>query len=90
MVYLLVQMTVRDFDQWKPLFDSNEAERRAHGAGTVQVFRHALEPNDLTILFEWDNAYDAQHFAASPNMREMMKQAGVIGSPTFAVLDKVD
>lgn len=90
MVYLLVQMTVRDFDQWKPYFDSNEAERRAAGAGTIQVFRSALEPNEITILFEWDNVYNAQRFAASQDMREMMKKAGVIGSPTFSVLDKVD
>jgi heme-degrading monooxygenase HmoA len=90
MVYLLVQLTVQDFDQWKPYFDSNAAERQAAGAGTIQVFRNAREPNEITILFEWDSGYNAQRFVASQNMREMMKKSGVMGSPTFVVLDKVD
>jgi hypothetical protein len=89
MTYLLVQHTVQDFARWKPFFDQHDSARRASGGGDYQLFQDASDPNKITILLQWDSVENAQRFAASDNLREVMMEAGVIGRPEIHFLNKV-
>ena len=90
MSYILVRHTVEDFAKWKPFFDQHGVARKADGSKGARVFRSAANPNEITILMEWDNLKNAQQFAQSPELREVMGKAGVIGKPEVTFLDQAD
>jgi hypothetical protein len=45
------------------------------------VFRAADDPNDLVVLFDMADRQKAQDFATSDNLRTVMRNAGVEGTP---------
>jgi heme-degrading monooxygenase HmoA len=88
MTHILVQHTVQDFTNWKRFFDQHDSTRRAAGGGDYQLFQDATDPNKVTILLLWDSLENAQRFAASDNLREVMMEAGVVGRPEIHFLTK--
>lgn len=87
MRYLLVRHAVKDYDRWRPIYDSHGAARRAAGLDDLFVFRDAGDPNLVTILFRASDVEMARQFAESPELVEVMKQAGVMGKPEMCVLN---
>ena len=59
MPYVLVRHTVEDYDKWKPLFDGHADARSAAGSLGGQLMRSAENPNDITVMFEWDTMENA-------------------------------
>ena len=91
MVYIQVQHTVKDFDQWKAAFDEHASTRKAGGGtGKSDILRDAENPNQLVVLLEWDELGKARQFAQSQELREAMQNAGVIGPPTVRFLKPVN
>jgi len=87
MVYLNIRHTVSDYSQWRPIFDADDARRRAAGAsGITQVFRDMDDPNTITLILEWDTAENANKFAHDPALGAVMQKAGVIGVPAVVAV----
>jgi hypothetical protein len=87
MVYLNVRHTVADYEKWRMSFDAHEPTRLAVGAtGVKQVFRDADNPNNITVILEWDKAMNAQKFMNDPKLSELMKESGVIGMPAVRTM----
>ncbi len=89
MPYVLVQHSVEDYDKWKLVFDEQEI-RQAGGSKGGFVFRNADDPNQITVLLEWDNMENARAFSGSDELRENMQRAGVTGQPDVYFLDEAD
>lgn len=89
MAYLLVRHTVEDYAKWKPVFDQHSGPRKTAGSKGGQLFRSADNPNAITILWEWDSLEHARAFTQSPELREAMQRAGVVGMPEISYLDSV-
>jgi quinol monooxygenase YgiN len=85
-VIIIVQHKVRDYEQWKLVFDEHEAIRRRHGATGHLLYQSADDPNDLTIVNQFPSRERAEAFAADPSLKEAMERGGVISEPrvTFA------
>ena len=82
MIYASIRHTVADYAKWRPIFDADESNRRAFGAtGVTQVYRDLANPNDITVVVEWDSLENAQKFASNPALAEGMKAGGVISEP---------
>jgi hypothetical protein len=82
MVYVSVRHTVADYARWRPVFDADESSRRAAGAtGVQQVYRDLENPNDITMVLEWDKRENAEKFLHNPALAETMKSAGVTSAP---------
>jgi heme-degrading monooxygenase HmoA len=86
----VVHHKVKDYAAWKKGFDGASGIRRAGGEKSWQIFHPAGDPNDLTLLFEWDSLENAHAYFASPELRQAMKAAGVIGAPDISFLEEVD
>ena len=90
MTYVLGTSPVEDFEQWKSTFHDNESYRTEHGERGYQVFQSVDDPNEVTVLFEWDENEDPRAFFESDEMREIMAEAGLTGAPEITVLESVD
>jgi heme-degrading monooxygenase HmoA len=89
MAHFLVHHKVEDFNKWKPFFDQHSEFRSQNGSKGGKVFRSTSDPNEVFILFEWDSAANAQKFAQSDSLREVMKEAGVQGMPEVHFIEEV-
>lgn len=85
---LTVRHKVEDYTRFKSTFDSGIAIRKAGGEKSYQIFRTVDDPNDLVLLFEWDNLDNFQKYSQSEELREAQQQAGVIGQLNFSSLRK--
>lgn len=90
MTYLLGKSTVEDFEDWKSTFHDIDPYRTEHGQRGYQVFRSVDDPNEVVVLFEWDDTEDPRAFFESEEMRENLAEAGLTGRPDMTVLELVD
>ncbi len=85
---MLVQHQVKNFAEWKKLFDSNIDLRKRSGELSAHVYRNESDPNNITALFKWDSLANAQKFAHSPELKAAMEKAGVMGQPSIFFLNE--
>jgi len=82
MVYINLRLNVADYDKWRLGFDANESSRKAAGStGANQFYRDVGNPNNVTLVLEWDEAEKAQAFLNDPRTKASMDEAGVTGRP---------
>jgi quinol monooxygenase YgiN len=89
MASILIQHKVKDFSEWKKVFDSFAGLRTSNGEISVQIFRDAGNPNSLTVINKWNSLENAQKFASSPDLKAAMEKAGVEGPPAVYFLNEV-
>jgi hypothetical protein len=86
MSFLYVRHKVQNFDKWKPIYDNNKPERNKAGLTEKHVFRDSDDPSEVTLLFETTDDTKAKAFVTSDDLREAMKEAGVVGKPEIHFL----
>ena len=88
MAGMLVQHKVKDFSNWKKVYDSQADFRKSSGELSDQIYHDANNPNQLILVFKWNSVENAQKFAHSPELRAAMEKAGVDGAPTITFLNE--
>ena len=62
MAMMLLNIEVDDYDAWKPMFDSDPADRRHSGATSYMISRAVDNPNDVFIRLEFPSVDQAKAF----------------------------
>ena len=88
MASILIQHTVKDYAEWKKVFDSAKEMRTVNGELSAQVYRDASDPNKITTINKWNSQANAQKFAHSPELMAAMEKAGVEGAPNIYFLNE--
>lgn len=87
---ILVRHKVKDFAQWKQLFDEHAGARKTHGSKGGLVFRNADDPSEVVVLLEWKDLAAARKFTQSDDLRQRMEQAGVVDQADIYFIEEVD
>ncbi len=90
MAFVFVRHKVNDYTAWKAAFDGFIDKRRAGGEKSYQILHPDDDPNNLLLLFAWDNLSNARAFMASPDLKEAMDKAGVLEPPETYFLEEYD
>jgi hypothetical protein len=90
MAHLFVRHKVKDYPAWKAVFDAFIETRRAGGEKSWQALHPDDDPNNLLLLFEWDNLDNARTFMANPELKGAMEEGGVIEPPEAYYLEEYD
>jgi len=88
MASMLVQHNVKDFAEWKRVYDSVADLRSSNGELSDHIYRDASDPNKLTVMFKWDSLENAKQYSQSPELKAAMEQAGVEGPPDIYFLNE--
>ncbi len=88
MASILITHKVKDFAEWKKVFESHAGLRTSSGELSVEIFRDASDPNRLTVINKWKSLESAQKFAQSPELKAAMEKAGVEGHPEVYFLNE--
>jgi quinol monooxygenase YgiN len=90
MVHVIVHHKVKDYAQWKDGFDQHAKVRREAGSKGGRLFRDEKKPNNVAIVFEWEDMAKARIFFESKLLKDVMERAGVVGKPEiFFEVEKV-
>lgn len=88
MAQLFVKHKVKNYPEWKKVFDGFKETRKASGEKNYHIFHPDSDPNSLFAIFEWDNLENARKFAGSPELKGAMQNAGVVEQPEIYFLEE--
>ena len=80
---MTIRHQVADYAQWRPVFDEHRGAREAAGLTRCKVQQGADDPNLVSLSCDAADLRKAKDFAASADLKEAMKKAGVTGEPTI-------
>lgn len=81
---LLVVHHVKNFDAWLKVFDSEgKATRAGYGLIDRGIARGIDDPNQVYVIFAVSDLAKAKARAASPELKQLMTDAGADGPPTM-------
>jgi quinol monooxygenase YgiN len=86
MATLYVHHKVSDYTVWRKAFDDLTAMRTKYGCTGHKVFQSPNDPNEITIFTEWKGIDQAKTYATSTDLKEGMKNSGVISQPDVMIL----
>jgi hypothetical protein len=87
---MIVRHKVRDYGQWRPLFDGHAEMQRAAGLSNPRVYHSADgDKSEIPVVVDTKDTKMAKDFAASANLKEAMTKAGVMDSPTIYFLASI-
>lgn len=87
MVHVIVRHKVADYGRWKEAFDGHLNARKAAGEVGHRVLLSVDDPREVTILLDWDSLERARRFAGSDDLKQTMKNSGVVGDPDVRFLE---
>ena len=76
---MIIRHKVRDYGQWRPVFDGHAEMQRAAGLSNPRVY-HSADSNksEIVVVFDTEDTKKAKDFAASADLKETMEKSGVL------------
>ena len=90
MAYALIRASVRDYDEWKPVFDELSSLRQKHSSKGSRVFRAKDSPNEVVVLTQFSDEGEARRMFQSEEFLSATKKGGVTAPPDVEFLEEVD
>ena len=87
MATLAVQLTIGDYAKWRPVFDKHKPLRDTADIKSVRVYRDADNPKEVVVWGETGDAANARAALGGDEIKNAMKEAGVVGPPKIHVID---
>jgi len=81
MVHVIVHSKVKNYAQWKEVFDEHAKVRRESGSKGGRLFRDEQKPENVAMYFEWDDMARARTYFESKFIKSASERAGTIGVP---------
>jgi hypothetical protein len=86
MGYLLVRHKVKEFHEWKRVFDMHKDAQRKAGLRIDKVMRNLYEPSEVFLFFEVTDLAKARGFVFSPEVPNSQAESGVVDKPDIYFL----
>ena len=88
---MIIRHKVRDYGQWRPIFDAHAEMQKAAGLSNPRVY-HSADSNksEIVVVFDTDDTRKAKEFAASTDLKEVMAKSGVLDAPTIYFLESIN
>ena len=81
MVRMFVRHEVADYDAWREVYDG--FDRGALGVVAAAVYRSLDDPNDVTVVHDFESAESAHAYIEASDLEGAMRSAGVTSTPTI-------
>jgi hypothetical protein len=88
---MIIRHKIRDYGQWRPIFDGHAEMQKGAGLTNPRVFHSAdSDKSEIVVVFETKDTKKAKAFAASADLKEAMTKSGVVDTPTIYFLESID
>jgi heme-degrading monooxygenase HmoA len=75
MAYVLIQHKIARWSEFEPIFRDDGERRRMLGSKGGKVFRNVDDPENIFVVFEWNDTEGAKKFAEGLETHEAMEWA---------------
>lgn len=83
---LLIQHKVSDYPKWRKAFDAHKSKQTEAGLSNPRVYFTDGDDHNVCILFDASDESKAKAFSESQDLKDVMKAAGVVGTPELHIL----
>ena len=87
--YVIVNQHVKNYEQWKPVFDRSEELRHEYGVRGGYITRNSEDPNEICVMLECEDFDRARELLNLPKLKQFMKESGIIGEPHCWYVEEV-
>jgi hypothetical protein len=88
---MIIRHKVRDYGQWRPIFDGHAEMQKAAGLTNPRIYHSAdSDKSEIVVVFDTKDTKRVKDFAASADLKEAMTEAGVVDMPTIYFLESID
>lgn len=81
MIRAFVRHAVEDYDAWRKVYDEFAKPQEEGGVESEAVFRGLDDPNNVTVVHDFDTEDEARAFFSSDELKQAMGEAGVSSPP---------
>jgi len=74
---------VKDYDKWRPLFNTDSTARRTSGMEDIVVGREIDNRNNVLIALKISDIQKAKDFGTDPRLKAVMEKGGVLSKPVI-------
>ena len=85
-VLSIVQHPVRDYAEWRTVYEEVQPLRDKHGVSAADVLQDPADPNKVTVLHWFPSVDQAQAFVSDPGLKDAMAKAGVTAPPRIEIV----
>jgi heme-degrading monooxygenase HmoA len=72
MVYVVIEHQIYDFDMLKTVYTDDAERRRRLGCRGGHIWRAADDPDNVSVVLEWDTVEHARDFAGSFELEQAL------------------
>ena len=87
---MFARHTVKDYGNWKRVYDQFASVRKEKGVTNAGVYRDASDPNAITVTHQFKDMNTATAFANSEDLKSAMANAGVAGPPEIWFTEDIE
>ena len=84
---LVVKNTLKDYEVWRTLFDSNAAMQAEYGMHPRGIYQSKEDPNTVFVVLEVDDMARAQEMMKTAQESGLFDKAGIIDSDRSLCID---
>lgn len=85
---VLVMYKIEDFKKWKLNNENGAGTRRKRGSREAYVYSKENNPDEVVVLYNWDNLDNARQYFQSDEFKNQMEDAGLKGNPKIHYLEE--
>jgi hypothetical protein len=86
MATIILSHKVSDYKAWKKHYDADVTRREKAKLKEIHVGPKADDPNNVYIIFQTSSTSAFEKMVKDPELKAVMKKAGVIGQPKVTML----
>ncbi|MGC1390147.1 MAG: hypothetical protein WA816_03860 [Bacteroidales bacterium] len=86
---IILNSEVKNYSDWRKVYDAEEDNRLNAGLHVTGVYQSVNNPNSVTLVGEAASVEAITTFMANPNLKAAMERGGVIGIPEVKIFNKM-
>lgn len=89
MTTVIITHEVKDFSDWKKVYDADEVNRSNAGMKVTGLYQSVDNLNMVTVVGVAPSLEAVNQFMSKPELKTAMEKGGVLGIPDVKVLQNV-
>ena len=73
---LIIRRRLRDYAAWKKMVSERDGMRQQYGSKGATVYRNAKDPNDVVLVFDWDDQKPYLNYFGLPDVQKALAETG--------------
>jgi quinol monooxygenase YgiN len=75
---IMIKRKLKDYDAWKKVVSELDGVRKQHGSRGLTVYRSAGNPNEVYLIFDWDDAKPYTTYMNLPAVKKALADTGTV------------